>query len=259
MIRPLCLLLPFSIVAAFAAPIAAQTEAPEPEQYSVRLQARLWAPGLASEMQMSGSQVGTVIDVTEDLGVEDKTTFEVRAALQLGLGHKIRLGYTKIDYDGDQQIPHEIKFGDTTYPRFTRLVTSLKGSYFAGDYEWDFAKGQHGFVGAVFGAKVFDMDGVLVAPDRNERDVETVRVPVPVLGLVGQGYYGRFSAGGELSAFSIGKTANFLEFYLNTHFALTPQIGIEGGYRFLTLHGEHSNDMIDMKLNGLYAGLEVNF
>jgi hypothetical protein len=246
-------------MAASAAPIAAQIEAPEPEQYSVRLQGRLWAPGLAAEMQMSGSQTGTIIDVPEDLGVEDKTTFEVRAALQLSPGHKIRLGYTKIDYDGDEQIDHEIKFGDTTYPRFTRLVTSLKGSYFAGDYEWDFVKGGQGFVGAIFGAKVFDMDGVLVAPDRNERDVETVRVPVPVLGLVAQGYYSRFSAGAELSAFSIGKTANFLEFYVNTHFAITPQIGVEGGYRFLKIHGEHSKDMIDMKLNGLYAGLEVNF
>jgi hypothetical protein len=259
MMRILCAVVSLSICAVVATKAHAQTEPPQPEQYSARLQARLWGPGLASQIQMSGSQTGTLVDVPEDLNVGDKGTFEIRANVQLGLGHKIRLGFTNIDYDGDTQSKKEIKFGDTTYPRFTHLVSSLKGSYFSGDYEWDFTKGQYGYVGACFGAKVFDVDGVLVAPERLDRDVETIRVPVPVLGLVTQGYAGRFSAGAELSAFTIGSTANFVELYLNTHVELTPQLGVEAGYRYFKIHGEHSNDLIDMRLSGLYFGAEVNF
>ena len=259
MMRLLRSFLPIAVIAVLSPRLHAQTNPPESEQYTVRLQGRLWGPGLAAQMQMTGSEMGTLIDVPKDLAVEDKSTFEVRGTVQLGLGHKIRLGFTNLDYDGDTQITKEIKFGDTVYPRFTHLVTSLKGSYYSGDYEWDFAKGEYGFFGACVGAKVFDVDGLLVAPDRSDRDVETIRVPVPVLGVMGQGYYGRFSAGAELSAFTIGPTANFLELYINTHVALTPQIGVEAGYRYFKIHGEHSNDLIDMKLSGLYLGAEVNF
>jgi hypothetical protein len=259
MMRNLRVLLSIATIAALAPLARAQSVLPEAEQYSVRLEGRLWGPGLSAEMQMSGSQTGTVIDVPNDLAVGDKSTYQLRLNVQLGTGHKLRFNYTKLDYDGDTQIKKEIKFGDTTYPRFTHLVSSLKGSYYSGDYEWDLAKGQYGYFGLCFGAKVFDVDGLLVAPERGDRDVETFRVPVPVLGVVTEGYYGRFGVGGELTAFTIGKTANFVELDLNTHFALTGQLGVVGGFRFFKIHGEHSNDMLDMKLSGLYFGAEVNF
>jgi hypothetical protein len=237
----------------------AQNMVPEPEQYSVRLQGRLWGPTLSSEVVFSGRQTGSTIDVVRDLGVQDKSTFEVRLNVQFGLGHKIRLGYTNLDYDGDKVITREIIFGDTTYSRATRLVSSLKGGYYAGDYELDFVKGSGGYVGAVLGAKVFDVDAVLVAPNTGSRDAQSVRVPVPIVGVVGQGYYGRFGAGAELTGFSIGSTANFVELYLNSHFALANQIGVEAGYRYFSVHGEHSDDKLDLRLGGLYFGVEINF
>jgi hypothetical protein len=247
------------ILLAAATPAAAQLSYPDPEQYSFRLQGRLWGPTLSSEVQFSGRQEGTIIDVTRDLAVKDQSTFEVRANVQLGLGHKIRLGYTNLRYSGERVLTREIRFGDTTYPRGTELHSSLKGAYYSGDYELDFFKGSSGYLGACFGAKVFDIDAVLVAPSRGDRDIESVRVPVPVVGVVGQGYYGRFSAGGELSGFSIGPTANFIELYVHTHFEVSSQLGIEAGYRIFTVHGEHSNDRLDLTLGGLYFGAELNF
>ena len=250
----------FLLVGAGAAsPAAAQLTFPEAEQYSFRLQARLWGPTLSSEVQFSGRQEGTVIDVTRDLAVEDESTFELRASVQLGLGHKIRLGYTPLRYTGEKDLTREIRFGDTTYPRGTNLHSSLKGAYYSGDYEIDLFKGSTGYVGAIFGAKVFDIDAVLVAPNRGDRDVETVRVPVPVVGVVGQAYYSRFSAGAELSGFSIGPTANFIEFYANGRFEISSMLGIEAGYRIFTVHGEHDDDKLDLTLGGLYFGAEVNF
>lgn len=247
------------LLLAAATPAAAQEAYPEPEQYSFRLQGRLWGPSISSEVKFSGRQEGTLIDVTRDLGVKDQSTFEVRASVQLGLGHKIRLGYTHLRYTGERTITREIRFGNTTYPRATVLHTSLKGAYYSGDYELDFFKGSSGYVGAIFGAKLFDLDAVLVAPNRGDRDVETARVPVPVVGVVGQGYYGRFSAGAELSGFTIGPTANFVELYINSHFELTTQIGIEAGYRVFSVHGEHDDDRFDLSLGGLYFGAEINF
>jgi len=242
-----------------AVPAAAQSTFPESEQYSFRLQGRLWGPGISSEIQSSGRSEGTLIDVVRDLGVEDQSTFEGRLTVQMGLGHKFRLGYTNLRYTGEKRITKEIRFGDTTYPRSTLLVSSLKGSYFSGDYEMDFMKGSSGYLGALVGGKFFDLDAVLSAPERAERDVETVRVPVPVVGLVGQAYYGRFSAGAELSGFTIGPTANFVELYVHGRFEVGSQLGIEAGYRVFHVRGEHSDDILDMTLGGLFFGAEVNF
>jgi hypothetical protein len=242
-----------------AVPAAAQTSFPEAEQYSFRLQARGWAPTLSSELKFSGRSEGTLVDATRDLGIKDQSTFEGKLTVQMGLGSKIRLGYTNLRYAGDRTITREIRFGNTTYARGTQLRSSIKGSYFSGDYEKDFLKGATGYVGGVIGAKFFDVDAVLSAPAKGERDVETVRLPVPVVGVVGQGYYGRFSLGGELTGFTIGPTATFLELYTHGRFALGTQVGIEAGYRVFHLHGEVSDDLLDMTIGGLFFGVEVNF
>jgi hypothetical protein len=257
MMRNVCVLVVLAIIP--FAPRAGAQGVPEPEQFSLRLEGRLWGPSLSAELQATASQPGTLIDIPKDLGVGDKSTFEVRATVQLGIGHKIRVGYTQLDYDGDIRLNRQIRFEETVYPRFTRVVTSLKGSYFAGDYEWDFTKGTYGYVGALFGAKFFDFDALLAAPEQGDRDVETLRIPVPVVGLVARGYYSRFSVSGELTGFTIGSRANFTELHLGTHFDVTKNVGLQFGYRLLKIHGEQSNDLIDMRLSGLQFGGQFSF
>jgi hypothetical protein len=234
-------------------------DVPGAEQYTVRLEGAIWGPSLASELQVTGNVQGTLIDVPKDLAVADKGTYEGRLTLQLGVGHKVRLGYTKIDYDGNTQINREIRFQDTVYPRFTRLVTSLKGSYFSGEYQWDIFKGSRGYFGPLVGAKFFDLDAALVAPERGDRDLQTLRVPVPVVGVAGRGYYGRFSFSGEAGGFTIGKKANLIEFAMGTHFNVSDHLGVQFGYRFMRIHGEYSNDLVTMRLSGLKFGGEISF
>jgi hypothetical protein len=242
-----------------SAVLALAQDVPGPEQYTVRIEGAIWGPSLASELQVTGNVQGTLIDVPKDLGVADKGTYEGRLTLQLGVGHKVRLGYTNIDYDGNTPINREIRFQDTIYPRFTRLVTSQKGSYFSGDYQWDITKGAHGYFGPLIGGKFFDTDATLVAPERGDRDVQTLRVPVPVVGVAGRGYYGRFSGSGELEGFTIGKRGSLIEFAMAAHFNVSDHLGVQFGYRFMRVHGEYSNDLVTMRLSGLKFGGEISF
>jgi len=251
-------ILAFGLLVSSAALTGAQ-DIPGAEQYTFRIEGAIWGPSLASELQVTGNVQGTLIDVPKDLAVADKGTYEGRLTLQLGVGHKVRLGYTKIDYDGNTQINREIRFQDTVYPRFTRLATSLKGSYFSGDYQWDLFKGSRGYFGALVGGKLFDIDAALAAPERGDRDLQTLRVPVPVVGVVGRAYYGRFSGSGELEGFTIGKRASLIEFALGTHFNVSDHLGVQFGYRFMRVHGEYSNDLVTMRLSGLKFGGEISF
>jgi hypothetical protein len=242
-----------------SAPLVSAQDVPGPEQYTLRIEGGLWGPSLASKLQVSGNVTGSLIDVPKDLDVGDKSTYEGRLSIQLGTAHKVRLAYTNLDYDGNTQITKEVRFQDTVYPRFTHLVTSIKGSYFAADYQWDFKKGKYGYVGGLFGAKAFDVDAALVAPERGDRDIETVRLPIPILGMAARGYYGRFSASGELSGLTIGKRAHFLELMMAGHLDISDHLGVKLGYRLLKMHGEQSDDLIDIRLSGLNFGAAINF
>ena len=83
---------------------------PPAEKYGLRLQYREFRPSLTGQAQKgSGDTSGTLVDVTDDLGIADKRT--------------------PLKYNGDTEVPRTFTYGDTRYERFERVVTSIKGAY----------------------------------------------------------------------------------------------------------------------------------
>ena len=242
-----------------ASPGASAEEVPPPEAYRLRLEYRQWVPILTSEVQNgSGGDPGTLLDGEKDLGIEDKRTFEVSGVLQMKPRHKLRGSYTRLDYDGDTKARKTFRFDDTTFNRFTQVVTSLKGAYYRGEYQFDIVRGARGFLGGLVGAKVFDVDYVIVAPSQGDREVDTVRLPIPVLGAIGRVYTGRVSFAGELSGLSIGKRGSVWELDLSARLHLSDRLAVEGGYRLLSLHAEDKPDLVDFHQEGWNFGLEIS-
>src|SRR3954464_932140 len=132
---------------------------PPQEKYGLRLQYREFRPTLTRDAtKASGSTAGSSVDVTDDLGLADKRTFDLRATIQFKKGWKLRASFTPFDYKGDVEAGRAFNYGDTRYARFDHVVSSLKGAYYSADLEWDVVKGAHGFLGAVVGAKLLDVD-----------------------------------------------------------------------------------------------------
>jgi hypothetical protein len=251
-----------ALILGVAASAAAQfSDVPEGEQYKIRAEYRLWTPSLAAQIQKNpdGGE-GTLIDVPADLGVEDNATFQVRGILQLGQGHKIRVSYSRIDYDGNKKVERQLRFGGTVYTISTRVVTSVRSDYYTAEYEWDVFKSEGGYFGFLFGAKALNATTVLIAPDRGDRKQEAVHVPIPVLGVTGCYYAGRLSAFGEFSGLSIGKRGHVYELDLGAHAQVVKHLGVGIGYRRITVHGEEDTEgLLDFKLGGLHFGADVRF
>jgi hypothetical protein len=247
-----------------SAVVQAQTfpaDYPEQEHYAIRAEYREFRPELNGEVQKSsGGLEGTLLDVRRDLGlgVENQRTFEIRATIQFKRGHKIRGSYTPLDYDGDLLARRDFNYGNTTFERSTRVVSSLKGGYYSGSYEWDIFKGPRGYLGAVIGAKVFDLDSVVLAPDEGLRETDTLRAPIPVLGVTGRVYAGRLSLEGEFSGLSIGSKGSLYEFETSARVHLSDRLAVEGGYRKLSVNAKDGNDEGNIKLGGWQFGLEIS-
>jgi hypothetical protein len=120
-------------------------------------------------------------------------------------------------------------------------------------------KGPHGYLGAQIGAKFFDIDSVLVDVDDNEREQNTSRAPIPILGITGRFYAGsRVSLEGELSGLTLGSRGALWEFDTSLRIHLSDRLAAQGGYRRLSLRAENGDDNGDLLLSGWTFGLELS-
>jgi hypothetical protein len=253
-------ILPFAIAAPAQAQQGPTDDYPQQEQYRLRAEYREYRPTLVGEITHgTPARAGTPLDLDDDLGVDDKRTFEISGALQIKRGHKIRGFYMPLDYQGAvPEAPRPFVYGGTEFQRFDRISSSFKGAYYGAAYEWDFVQGPRGYLGAVLGARLLDLDALVAAPDEGRREVDSLRSPAPALGLTTRLYTGRTSVEGELVGFSMGDKGSLWEFALAARIHVSDRLAAMGGYRRISLKGKDDEDDGDILIKGWQFGLELS-
>jgi hypothetical protein len=252
--------LPVALLILAPGALFAQAEYPPQESYGIRLEYREFRPTFSGDVRKGfGDTEGTLVDVVDDLGIEDERTFEARGTLQFKPGHKLRGSYTPLDYRGDvESAARDFDYGSTEFQRFERVLTSFKGGYYSAAYEYDFLRGPKGFLGATLGAKMIDLDATLVSFEQGRREQDTLRAPVPAIGLVTRAYAGRVSVEGELSGMTLGDRGTLVEFDFATRVHLSDRLAASGGYRFLSIRAQDDRDFGDIQIRGWHFGLEIS-
>lgn len=239
--------------------LARAQELAPPEHYRLRLEYVRWFPSLTGELQKgSGDVPGTRVDLKADLGLEDHSSNEFKGVLRLGARMKLRAAYTPLDYDGDVIASRAFLFDGTFFRRDARTVTSLKGTLWSGDLEFDFLRGGWGYLGFLLGARVVDVDTVIVQPEEGRRETGTLRAPVPVLGVSGRLYTGRVSLSAEISGLTIGSRGTLYDVEAQLRYHLTDRLAVGGGYRLLSVRGEDGTDFIELRSQGARIVLELS-
>lgn len=256
--------LPFAALAlaltAFAArPASAQEEQPPPERYHLRLEYLWWSPQPAGQLQKGFSgQDGTLLDVDE-LGIQGHQANELRAALRLGTSWKLRGSWSPIDFRGDVLAARPFVYGTTEVLLGQRVITSLKGNYGSAELEWDFVRRSRGFAGLLFGARIVDVDTLLLNVDASERVFETERLPIPSFGLTGRFYPDkRVSLEGELSGLTIGDRGHIFELHAVARFHVSDHLAASGGYHRIALEGRTDRDFLKLELGRWTFGVELS-
>ena len=230
---------------------------PAAERYSLRLHYNTYAPELTGDTR-KGSADSDFIDFNDDLGFQDARTFDARAIIQFRRGRKLRVSYTPLDYQGDQDAPKTFTYGDTRYERFTRVRSSVKGGYYSADIQWDLVQRPWGFLGLIVGAKAIDVDANVVDVADNVREVDTYRIPIPVAGVAARAYSQKFSLEGEITGLTIGDRGHMYDANATVRFHVSDRLGLQAGYRLLRLTGKDNNDELNLRLRGWQFGVELS-
>ncbi len=254
------LALPAAALAQLGARPVSSEGLPSEEHYRLRLEYREWRPDLTGTM-IKGSRdaEGTVVDLNDDLGLEKDRTFQARGEIQFQAGQKLRGSYTRINYHGDvPSAPNSFSFGESRFITGNRIVSTIKGAYYSADLEFDFVKRPGGFLGAIVGARMLDVDRTIVSPIDEKREADTLRQPQPVIGVVGRGYAGKFSVEGEIAGLSIGSRGSVFEFDGSGRFHLSDRLAVQAGYRILSAKPKDGADSVEFRMGGWHFGLELS-
>ncbi len=247
-------------LAAAAAPAAAQEPLPAAEQYRVRLEYLWWSPQPAGQLQKGFSdQEGTLVDAEADLGLQGSAANMLRGVLRLGTSWKLRGSWSPIDFRGDVLASRGFDYGSAAVAPGDNVRTSIKGNYGTVDLEWDFVKQPRGFAGLLLGAKIVDVDTLLLNVDTQDRVAETQRLPIPVLGIAGRLYLGRwFSIEGEFSGLTIGDRGHVWEWLATGRVHASRRLAATGGYHRITLEGRNDRDYLNLELSQWTFGVEIS-
>jgi hypothetical protein len=247
-----------------AVPASAQSGGLDPatgETYHVEVGGYLWSPGptLAITSESLGI-IGSRIDFVEDFGLESETFRQLKVVLRPGRKHKLRFEYTPISYSQEATLQRTIIFNGQRFDIALPVLAELKWRQMRFSYEWDFIYRDRGFLGLILEAKYTDveaaLENVLIG-----REFVSAKAPIPALGLIGRVYVvPNVSITGEFTGFRLpegidedyrGRYYDF-DFYGTVNF--NDHVGVQGGYRSLSVFYRVDADEGDFKMKGLYFG-----
>jgi len=130
-------LLALLLVAAAGAAVPALAQTPKWEEDPARFQVELrgWFPvDLRASTLATGSVSGNSLDLAGTVGIEEKTMPEVRFTLLPSSSNRIRFGYTRVRFDGHNQVPGTFHFQGTQFGGGSEVSGELKQDYFYLDW-----------------------------------------------------------------------------------------------------------------------------
>jgi hypothetical protein len=230
-----------------------------PESYGFEGRLIFWKP--SPEIVLTSGTLGTPVDFINTLGVEEKRFRSYQIVTKAGK-HKVRFSKENIKYDATTELPVTIRFQGQTYTVGVPTTAELDWHLTRIGYEWDPVSTPRGFLGLVFDLEYNKMNVQLSAPGVTTEIFEHT-IPVPTIGGIARGYLGQYiSFTGELTGFKVNRSdfvAKFFDFDLYGTANLGRNLGVQYGYRRLTLNYDIDNDAGDVKLKGPYFGLVVRF
>lgn len=231
---------------------------------TLELEGRYWFMDLQGNVKVTQNDIGADINLKKDLGIKDEGYPEVRLTWYTGKKSKIRVAYTQVGFEGDENIQRTIQFNGETYNVGTRVVTELDIKYLRIGWVWQFINIENGLIkfGTLIEGKGFWFKAALEAPDLvspiggKEKFVFGLPTIGAALDINPHEMLNIFAEGSGLYAGSYGYVYD-----AEAGIKLIPikLLSIMGGYRILEFKAKNDPDYAKARVHGPFVGVTVRF
>lgn len=231
---------------------------------TLEFEGRYWFPNLQGHIKVTGNDIGTDINLTRDLDIDNAGYPELRVTWYTGPKSKIRLAYTQANYEGDTNLTEAIEFNGETYNVGTRVESELGIRYLRFGWAWQFINmGKGKFrLGTLVEGKLFWVKTSLEAPDLSPpvKESDTLFFGLPTIGLAldinPYRILNIFAEGSGMYAGSYGYT-----YEVEAGVKLIPIkiLTILAGYRILEFKGQIEHNFVKARVYGPFVGGTVRF
>jgi len=236
------------------------------ETYRVEIAGALFTPTPTLLITSEGLGIpGDQIDFVQEFELENNTFTQLRIALRPGKKHKLRYEFVPIRYEKEATIRRSFVFNGQRFNVALPVLAELKWNAMRFSYEWDFVYTDYGFVGLVLDLKYTDVEAALTN-SLIGREFARAQAPIPAIGGIGRGYVvPNVSITGEFTMFRLPESINedygarYYDFDLYGTVNFTDHVGVQAGYRSLSVFYKVETDTGDMKMKGLYFGGVLRF
>jgi hypothetical protein len=231
------------------------------ERYHIEVSGNLWFPSADMVVASEGLNIGgDNIDLTEDLGIEKRTTFrEFRLVLRPAQKHKFRLQYVPMTYKASTRLQRSFVFNGLRYTVGVPVETAFDWKMLRIGYEYDFVYLERGYAGITFDARITDARLELSSPPPFGLQFASAQGPVPSIGFTGRFYVvPNVSMSSELSFFRLPETlderyrASYVDFDIYGTVNFVYWAGVQVGYRRFSVDYKFRQDTGNLKAGGLY-------
>jgi hypothetical protein len=201
------------------------------------------------------------VDLVQTFGIESKGFPEIRA--RLGRNHKFRFSFVPVKYEATATITRTITINGRTLNVGAPASTEVKWNLMHFGYEWDFVSMEKGYVGVIGELKYQKLEASVSSPLLTSPAATDQKAPVPTIGIGFRAYpIPMIGVGGEFGGLKISSSdfeAKLFDFDVNGFVQFGQYIGVQGGYRAITIDYDIDNDTGDLKLKGPYVGAILRF
>lgn len=257
-----------------AAPAAAQYTAPSMttsaavgENYHIQASAGLWMPtltGVVSSEQFG--IIGTKIDFVKDLKFQDTKFSDLRFELKAGKRNKLYAQYIPITYTSDTTLTRDIVFNGQKFPANFPVQSQFDWKVWRLGYELDLISVDRFFLGGTLEARVTDFAVTLKTPGNTE--YSKASGPLPAYGGIARAYLlPNLAVTASVSGFSLwdslatklDATGNYVDMDFYATYNINNYVGVQGGYRKMSMTVTLKKDFGDMEYNGLWFGGVIRY
>ena len=236
------------------------------EKYHVEFGGALFSPSPTLLITSEGLGIpGDEIDFVREFGLETQTFKQMRIVLRPARKHKFRYEFIPISYEKEATLSRSFVFNGQRYNVSLPVLAELKWSAMRFSYEYDFVYQDRGYFGLVLDLKYTDVEAALTNALVG-RQFAHATAPIPAIGGTGRVYVvPNVSITGEFTLFKLPDSidedyrASYYDFDLYGTFNFNHHIGVQGGFRRLSVFYEIERDTGAMKMKGLYFGFAARF